>query len=323
MEQLERYQSFCEAVRDEIRERLGAEYEVTVHRVIKNNNVQMESLLIRRKQTLVMPTIYLNGFYEEYRNGKGWEAVIAEILQLYEKNRQTCEEKISFRYDDVKDFIFYRLVNYERNRESLEIMPYYRVGSYAIIFHCMVYGGETRMGTIRLTQEHLELWRVSQEEVFARACTNTARLLPPSLRPMREVMEEILWEGLHRSVSEETSAEETEAAVKRILEQRGEALPMYVLTNQRGNFGAAALLEVGLLDAFAKSIADDFYILPSSVHEVLLLPARYAPEPGKMEEMVREINESQVPAMEYLSDDVLRYSEFRAMLPERLLPEES
>ncbi|MDO4318122.1 MAG: DUF5688 family protein [Lachnospiraceae bacterium] len=318
MQQKERYSRFCDAVRDAIRERLGTEYEVSVHSVMKNNNVRLESLLIRKAQTLVMPAIYLNEFYREYKNGKAWETILSDILQSYEENRLTCEERISFRYDDLKDYIFYRLVNYERNRESLEVMPYYRVGGCAVIFQCMIFGGDKRMGTIRLTQEHLEIWGVSQEEVFARARVNTTRLLPPSLRPMDEVMEEILWEGLGRSVKEE-SAEETEAAVRRILERKKESLPMYVLSNQRGSFGASALLEVRLLDAFAKAIADDFYILPSSVHEVLLLPLRFAPEAEKIETMVREINETQIPETEYLSDDVLLYSEFRALLPERLL----
>lgn len=323
MQQEECCRHFCEAVRDAIRERLGTEYEVSVHSVMKNNNVRLESLLIRKAQTLVMPAIYLNDFYEEYQNGKAWEAILSDILLSYEKNRPACEERISFRYDDLKDYIFYRLVNYERNQESLEVMPYYRVGGCAIIFQCMIFGGDKRMGTIRLTQEHLEIWGVSQEEVFARACANTTRLLPPSLRPMNEVMEEILWEGLGRSVKEDESAEETEAAVRRILERKKEPLPMYVLSNRRGSFGASALLEVRLLDAFAKAIADDFYILPSSVHEVLLLPLRFAPEAEKIEAMVREINETQIPEIEYLSDDVLLYSEFRAMLPERLLPEEA
>lgn len=321
--QQENYPHFCAAVCGAIRGRLGAEYEVSLHSVMKNNSVRLESLLIRKAQTLVMPAIYLNDFFEEYQNGKEWEAILSDILQSYEKNRLSCEERISFRYEDLKEHIFYRLVNYERNRESLEVMPYYRVGGCAIIFQCMIFSGEKRMGTIRLTQQHLEIWGVSQEEVFARACANTARLLPPSLRPMDEVMEEILWEGLGRSVKEDDPAEATEAAIQRILTRRNAPLPMYVLSNRRGSFGASALLEVRLLDSFAKAIADDFYILPSSVHEVLLLPLRFAPEAEKIEAMVREINETQIPETEYLSDDVLLYSEFRALLPERLLPQEA
>ncbi len=299
MKQGENYRRFCEAVRDAVRHRLGHTYQVSLHSVTKNNNVRLESLLIGTEKTSVMPAVYLNDFYRSYQNGADWEDVISGILQLYETNRNFCYDSVSFAYEDVQEDIFYRLVNYERNKESLEAMPHYRVGGYAIVFHCMVLAGEERAGNIRLTTEHMKYWGISKEELLRRACANSARLQPTSLRPMAEVMKELMRQDVEACAS-------------------AEEVPMYVLTNDSGNYGASALLDIELLDRFAAALSDDFYILPSSVHEVLLLPLHVAPQAERIAAMVREINETQVPEMEYLSDDVLLYSEFRALLPGQL-----
>lgn len=320
---LNQYQSFCESVRETVHQRMGSDYEVTVHTVVKNNNVKLDSLIIRKEHAVVMPSIYLNSFYDEYKKGREWDEIINEILRLYEQNQFPCDNEFSFTYEDLKDTIFYRLINYEKNREILVGMPHYRVGDYAITFYCMVIGEDDCMGTIRLTKEHLELFGVSEEKIFELACTNSAKLLPPTIRTMDEVMDEILWEQLHRSMTENGNPECTQEYMNMIIKRREEEpLPMYILSNVKGTYGASALLEVGFLDAFRKARGEDFYILPSSVHEVILIPVSRAPELDKMEEMVADINATQVPEQEFLSNQVLRYREFRELLPTCLLPTE-
>ncbi len=314
-EQKKSYRSFCESVRETVHQRMGADYEVTVHTVIKNNNVQLDSLIIRKEHTLVMPSIYLNGFYEEYTKGKEWEEIIGEILQFYEQNQLNCTGGFTFGYENLKEHIVYRLISYERNREMLEEAPHIRVGDLAITFHCMVLQGEECLGAVRVTNEHLEHWGVSGEEIYACAKVNTPKLLPPRIRTMDEVMDEILWERLRKNVEEHGSPETTQEYMRMIVRrQEEEPLPMYILSNSRGNYGAAAILELEYMDAFYEAGEEDFYILPSSVHEMILIPVSRAPEISRLQEMVRDINETQVPEQEFLSNQVLRYSDFCQML---------
>ena len=80
--------------------------------------------------------------------------------------------------------------------------------------------------------------------------------------------------------------------------------PMYVLTNRKRCNGAACVLYEQVLENFAKKINDNLYILPSSVHEVIMIPASFAGKASQLREMVEEINATQVEDEEVLSDSV-------------------
>ena len=90
---------------------------------------------------------------------------------------------------------------------------------------------------------------------------------------------------------------------------------MYVLSNSRAHMGASALLALPFLEEFRERIGEDFWILPSSIHEVILVPMSKVCDRAKLCAMVREINETQVPPQEVLSDEVYTYGEFESMMP--------
>ena len=101
---------------------------------------------------------------------------------------------------------------------------------------------------------------------------------------------------------------------------------LYVLSNESLQFGAAALFYPGVIEKISKSIPEGFYILPSSIHEVLILPKNQG-EKAMLENMVQEINETQVAPDEVLSDFVSEYdSQTRTMEwgrdPNLTLPEQ-
>ena len=87
-------------------------------------------------------------------------------------------------------------------------------------------------------------------------------------------------------------------------------LPMYVLTNQSHLNGASALLYKDILRDFAHSLEENFYILPSSIHEVILVPANGIMSKNSLELMVKDVNQKEVSPMERLSDHVYFYDRF-------------
>lgn len=114
-----------------------------------------------------------------------------------------------------------------------------------------------------------------------------------------------------------------ESVVKHIL--RGINLPdeerkdlrsknMYILTNHRRCFGAAEILDKKTLRTIADQIGDRFIVLPSSVHETIVLPPKEEAEYGRLADMVREVNDTQVDVEERLSDHVYVYSRDEEML---------
>ena len=87
----------------------------------------------------------------------------------------------------------------------------------------------------------------------------------------------------------------------------GPDLPLYVLTNAIGINGAATIFYPGALEAFAQEVGQDFYILPSSIHEVLLIAKSEVEDSRDLKDMVWEANRTVVSERERLSDQVLYY----------------
>ena len=82
---------------------------------------------------------------------------------------------------------------------------------------------------------------------------------------------------------------------------------MYVLTNSLRNYGAACLFYPHVLEMVGEMLKEDYYVLPSSVHEVIIVPESKALDADEMSEMVVEINETQVEPEEVLSDHAYFY----------------
>ena len=79
---------------------------------------------------------------------------------------------------------------------------------------------------------------------------------------------------------------------------------MLVLTNNVQLNGAAALFYPGVMDQAAERLGGDFIVLPSSTHEVIMIPADGMTDFRSLEQMVKDINRSQVAPEERLSDHV-------------------
>jgi hypothetical protein len=83
---------------------------------------------------------------------------------------------------------------------------------------------------------------------------------------------------------------------------------MYILSNHKGINGATCLLYENVLYEFAQLIQSDFYILPSSIHEIILVPYDKTISKETLADMVKDVNRTQVARDEVLSDRVYFFS---------------
>ena len=326
---MKEFQEFCREIAEQTKLLLGEGYETVLKSVQKNNNVTMEGLLIRYRDTNVVPTIYLDPFYEQYLEGRTMEHVVEDVVEMYNKNRLPWKQEPSMRYADIKDRILFKLMNLPLNRDMLSNMPHVEIGDLAVGFQWTVDTDDRRIGTVRITDDQAATWGVTTEELTELALRNTARDLPPVLRNIEDVLLDILSAAETASgtageadedaadAAERESAAEARRRFREGLEEDAKRrdFPMYVLSNNDANGGAAALLELPFLNEFKESIGDDFWILPSSIHEVILVPVSKIPDRERLTDMVKEINRTQVPKQEFLSDMVYRFSEFESLMP--------
>lgn len=288
------YQEFKQQIVSGLKKQLGSDVTIAVQDIIKNNDTHLDGLTILSPKYNLSPTIYLDYYYRQYELGRPFDAVLSDILATYRENCPGGHIDISFftNYDKVKSRIILKLVNYERNRTLLSTVPHYRFLDLAIVFHCLLNSGSYGNATILIHNHHLPYWNITKDDLYALAMQNTPRLMRYDLRNMTEV--------LHGLFPKEEAFSLNEGA---------DALcPMYVLSNQQKLYGSSCILYDDLLPSFASRLGCDFYILPSSVHEVLLIPADDRISGMELSAMVKDVNSSQLSREEVLSDHVYYFS---------------
>lgn len=282
-----KFQEFTKEVTKKMEERMGEAYTVEIQQVRKNNDVLLNGITIRAPKSNVVPTIYLEAFYELYENGTEMDEVVEKIHEVYlESIPKTNIDMDFFRdYEKVKDRIVYRLINAEKNTELLKEIPHIPFWDLAICFCYAFWSQELGDGMILIHNNHMEEWGVDHKQLMAMAEINTPKIYPVSFYGIHEVLKQ-----LHVQIDLSECEEEQ----------------LFVLTNRQRTFGASVILYPNTLSWVAEQMQGDFYILPSSVHEVLILKKEKFQELQKqgmiLHEMIREINTDQVATEEVLSD---------------------
>ncbi len=308
-----KYQIFKNQIIEKTKEHFHGEINISIREVTKNNGIVLTGLTFSKKNINISPTIYLDCFYEEYCRGKNIDEIVEEITMIYEqsKMKENLDMEFFTNYDKAKNNIVYKLINYEKNKGMLEDVPHRRFLDLAVVYYYVVEREEFSRATILIRNNHLDIWKVSPDEIYGVASVNTPRLLKYTVSGMLEVLSEWEEDVLCRCKNRRRRCYGKECGspddyMKNCV--RKDETGMYVLSNTERLNGAVSILYSGVLEAFAKKLGKDFYILPSSIHEVILIPDENNIEKRKLEEMVHEVNMTQLEPEEYLSDTVYYYS---------------
>ena len=279
----------------------GEDYKVLVQNVNKNNGLVLTGISILKKDCNIAPTIYLNQVFEQYQEGRTMESICREIIRVYEEHAVHTDFDVSYVTDfaKVQNCICYKLINAEKNEALLTDVPHVMLEDLAIIFYILVSKDSEGTGTITVKNNMLSFWNVDADTLYQLALVNTQRLFRGTVRSMASVMTEIL---LHK-LDEECAQEFYDMMVG-----EDDMIPMYICTNADKLNGAGVILYQGLLQEFADRVGSDFYILPSSIHETLLIPANSDMDIEYLRDMVRTVNRTEVAPDEILSDSVYYYN---------------
>lgn len=296
------YREFLCEVKEQIQMEMGTGYEVAIRKVTKNNGVMLDGLSVNRKAENLAPVVYLNSYYEQLGNHMTLSEIIDDILLIYKKfmkgPMRTAEDLSDFGY--LRDKVVFKLIQADSNRELLVDTPNVAFLDMAIVFYLLLDQSEMGQMTALIHNSHLGVWNTTEEELYRLAKINTPKLLPAKIKTMKEVMYEMLMEQFGELSETDIIGE--------VLEDMPDKLPLYVLTNQCGTCGAGCILYEGGLEEFAKEKEADIIILPSSIHEVLLTIDRGDLDYEELEEMVKQINNAEVPVEDVLSNRIYRYS---------------
>ncbi|MBR4027489.1 MAG: hypothetical protein IKJ01_08070, partial [Lachnospiraceae bacterium] len=288
--------TFAELVQRTVEMYLGEQYQVKLQTVTKNNGVQRIGLIVLDNQTNIAPTIYLNRYFEDYKKGKRIADICNSILSVYQAHRVTQDLDMTclYQFEKVKQRICYKVIHAEKNKELLKEIPYVPFHDLAIVFYILVFKEDEEYGSITISHKfQKELWNVTTETLYELASVNTKKYFPSKVSSMESLMKEFF-------------AEDT--AVLEELEMDTETnMPLYVATNQVKLYGANIMLDAEVLKQFAVQVKGDFYIIPSSVHEVLFVPVYAGIETEELNHMIKDVNETVLSDEEFLSNHVYYY----------------
>lgn len=302
------FKEFEELILCKVRECVGEEADVLVHSVTKNNGLKLSGIIILKPRERMSPTIYLENFFEDYMQGRNIDSIVNEIILIYEEQKGQIDfdpEKFK-NIGETKSQIMYKLVNYSRNEELLKCAPHRRFLDMAIVYYVVVTTNEYGIGSILIRNEHLEFWNIGEEDLFALASINTPRKMPCEIKSMANMIMELVDRRLTENARIGEIATELIAEVIHEADNNN-AIRMYVLTNHQRVNGANTILYDKVLKNFAKQIRADLYILPSSIHEIIIVPKEEGVNAMLLKKIVKDVNEQNVIEEEWLSDNVYVY----------------
>lgn len=300
------YHQFLDEVCSRVKDYFPNEYQnakVELSHVVKTNDLELEGLIIRREQDTLVPQIYLNGYFELYENGVSLNEILTDIAVRYFQSTALSFESLPkdmSDYELIKDRIVVQLINRDMNQNLLKEVFSKSVAhtDLAAVFKIPIHEDENGSATVRVTKELMERWKMDSEVVYQDALNNTIKEHPAQLTTLQSIIGEMMFPpGMFFS---EVNWEAPEVCEMKSYEP-------YVLTNPSKQYGAATLLYPEVLQQLSNNAQSNIFILPSSVHELLLMRDNGEVNAAELQAMVMGVNQEAVPMEDWLSNEVYYY----------------
>ena len=279
---------FAEIVKQKILDKMDGLKEVQIKRVLKNNNVLLTGIVIIEEEGSNMhPVIYLEQYFSMYELGMPMDDVVYHVVMAYYRMCIDGDIDVSFihKWETLKSRIIYKVISKKRNQELLQKVPYVDwLDEFAIVFYILM---EKEEGLVLLERDVCEHYDVDSDELWKVAKENTPKLLP-----------------IYFEIAKMTEEE------KKIV-----PIEMYVLSNKARTFGAGTILYPDCLEKIADKLQSSFYILLSSVHELVIIPVTASITVEELKIISRRANESgRVKLEDILGESIYYYDKDRKIL---------
>lgn len=275
------YEQFKTEVARSLEEKIPSGYRVECGSVSKLNGMILDSISAVREDRCFYRIMYLNDLYELYLKGDSIDAIAEMILAqgTTEMNRDEMLFMDLADYEKVSDRICLKLINAEKNEKLLKECPHVRFLDLAAVFYVMM---ETENGNYQTILNHrlLETWNKDKKDIIMPACRNTRRLNNYEIMDMDKILEEM---GQKPDPEKQNN--------KRMVSIGAES----------GHNGAIYMMDKKLLSGYAKEMNDDLLIIPSSIHEIIILPASTMKREDA-DRTIHDVNKKVLSEGEYLSD---------------------
>lgn len=287
------YDEFKDLVSEKFLEYFPEEYkkyEMDVQTVYRTNE-KLDGISFKRSAHSIAPTIYIQDMYRDYRICNDINDVMKRAAETYIEHAELNIDT-KFLEQAPTDRIYMSLINAADNAELLADSPYREFQDLAITYRILVNENDTGVMSTRINNNLAAKYGLTEQNLYDIAYKNTERLFPSVVYPMNDVIRQL---ARNDNIPDEV--------IDVMLPDNNN---MYVVTNNRQVGGATAVLYEENLHQLAESYGSDLYVLPSSIHEMIVLPETDIPV-DDLADMVCEVNKTVVQEKDRLSNQVYKY----------------
>ncbi|MEE8886208.1 MAG: DUF5688 family protein [Eubacteriales bacterium] len=281
------YQDFRRELVSEVSRQSDNDLEVSFQEVRRNNDVVSESIMLGSGYGTLIPTVDMKTLYDNYQKGMPVSNLARILIGQYDdaQRKGSVPSDFFMTYESISNCVFCKLISRERNSRLLEEVPNEKWMDLSVVCYYKLDPSWIPGGTILIRNEHLERWNLSETQLFQDAWKNTAALMKPVFIKMGGFLEEM--------------GESRESA---------SSCPLYVLTNESKCLGAISITLRRVQCGIADALGCDYYLIPSSIHEFLVLPDDGSYQTENLNRMVRTVNETELDPEDILAEHVYHYS---------------
>lgn len=238
------------------------------------------------------PVVYIDIMYDNYiETDTEFSEIMKEVCEKVSQPINCNIPKIS--KDVILENVFIELINTEQNEELLKGVPHRSMLDLSIIYRWNVCNNENESATTIIVTELMDKIGVTEDELYSAAIKNMTNNKSSEIMRIKDVVLEMMSPELF-DVNELTGIEFADDN-------------MWVCTNKAKLYGAGCILLKDNLNEFCDKIGcDTITIVPSSIHEVLLMKANEV-DFDYLRQLVKEVNDEQVFPEERLSYNVYVY----------------
>lgn len=265
--------------------------EVTTKKITKVNE-ELTAIMLKEPDDVIAATPYLEKLHHAFETG-------ADMNQLLDDTQYTMKN-ISLGLNDIPDLnadiarqrLYCVLINKEKNQKLLENVPHQDINDLCLIPKFRLLENASFIvhnnicGHLKLTSD--EVLEIAKENTFSSEYC---------FRPIAEVMHEVM---LDKGMPIES--------VNNLEHLNAEQCPMYILTNKEATNGATMMASKDILQDIYNQFGENFHIIPSSLHEVIVIPESFVDDAAILREIVFDVNSNVVPKEDILSDNVYYYN---------------
>jgi len=296
------YKEFKDRVLDEFLDYLPSKYkdcEIKVHEVPKVNKVLTGIVIVpkkKNKKVSIMPTFYLERLYEQYLETGNFESMMQKQAVYLEQSAKLAPKDLCVNsLEEYKSRIVFQLVNTLENVVLLSKCPHRNFEDLSVIYRAITTHNSEGVSGFLVTSDVAESMKLTEEQLYKLALKNTRRMFPFVHMRIEEMMMKII------------GADDNPESITKLFPEYNNMSPeecVYVITNRSQFYGSSALLYPEVLGRVADKIGSDCYVLPSSLHEIIVLSANAYSDKEKLVHIVCGTNEKHVRDDEKLSDSL-------------------